>query len=80
MNITDAVASLQFLFAGGEADCLDAVDANDDNELALTDPVYLLNYLFVGGPPPVAPFRDCGPEASTADEEIGCEASPKHCP
>jgi hypothetical protein len=30
-------------------------DANNDNEVDVADPVYLINYIFKGGPPPPIP-------------------------
>ncbi len=38
----------------------------------------LLNFLFAGGPAPVAPFPDCGPLMLPAEEELGC-ANPPNC-
>jgi plastocyanin len=56
VDISDAVAILNFLFLGGSVRCCDdALDANDDGEINIGDPVFALNYLFLGGatiPPP----------------------------
>jgi hypothetical protein len=62
MEITDAIATIDRLFLGGEAPgCPDAADANDDGELNLTDPIAILSRLFLGGDalPPPGPI-DCG--------------------
>jgi exo-beta-1,3-glucanase (GH17 family) len=51
VDLSDAVATLRFLFQGaGAASCPDALDANDDGALNLTDAIYELNHLFAGGP------------------------------
>jgi hypothetical protein len=42
----------------------------------VTDAVYLLNFNFLGGPPPAAPFPECGPGSLGTDEELGCEETP----
>ncbi len=57
---------LSYQFGGGSADCLDALDANDDGSIDISDPVYLLTFLFSGGAEPPAPFPACG-EDPTAD-------------
>ena len=50
INITDPLATLEFLFRGGAAlPCDDAADSNDDGEIGLTDPVITLQHLFLGG-------------------------------
>lgn len=38
----------------------DAADIDDSGELAITDAVYLLNHLFLGGRAPPAPYPDPG--------------------
>ena len=45
----------------------------------MTDAVFLLNFNFVGGLPPVAPFPDCGPSEGQGDEALGCTAAPGAC-
>jgi hypothetical protein len=56
LNLTDAVAMLNYLFLDGALPpCLDAADADDSGGIDLTDPVTALNYLFLGSrplPPP----------------------------
>jgi hypothetical protein len=72
-NITDAVFTLLFLFAGGtEPPCHKSVDADDDGTLDITDAVFLLNFLFLGGPAPAAPFAGCGPDPTI--DELGCDS------
>ena len=73
--VSDPVATLAFLFAGVEADCLDALDADDSGEIDLTDAVYALHYLFLGGPAPRGPFPDCGYDPSP--DGLACGASPR---
>ncbi len=59
VDISDAVAILVSLFLGGDApSCKDALDADDDGDLSITDPIFLLNFLFLDGPPIPSP----GPE------------------
>ena len=45
-----------------------------ESDLELTDAIYLLNHLFLGGPPPAFPYPDCG-----VVPVLGCKASPKNC-
>ena len=65
---------LGHLFLGARAGCLAAADADGDGGVALNDALYLLVYLFQGGPPPPAPFPDCGAGAG----ELGC-STPSGC-
>jgi L-ascorbate metabolism protein UlaG (beta-lactamase superfamily) len=60
-------------FLGTEcAACADAADVDDDGASNITDPIYLLNFLFTGGPDPAAPGGACGPDPTPDD--LGCAA------
>lgn len=60
-NISDAVATLSYLFSGGaKPACLDAADADDRGTVEITDAVYLLNHIFSGGTPPPPPYPAAG--------------------
>ncbi len=68
-DLSDAIATLGFLFLGTEdLPCAKSADANDDGRLDVSDPVYLLGFKFLGGPEPPAPFAACGADAATPDE------------
>jgi mono/diheme cytochrome c family protein len=60
LDVSDAIAILLYLFGGGGAGCLDAMDADGRSDVELADAVYLLQYLFRRGAPPPAPFDACG--------------------
>jgi hypothetical protein len=71
VNIADAIGILDALFlSGGSLGCLEAADIDDSGSLDLTDPVLLLEHLFLGGAAPAAPFPGCGADP-TADG-LGC--------
>ncbi len=55
MDITDAIALINYLFAI-TLDSVDPTDAdvNCDGRIRITDCVYLINYIFLGGPEPCA--------------------------
>jgi ELWxxDGT repeat protein len=75
VDLTDTLRILNTLFLGADPPgCLDAADTDDTGHLDLTDAVYLLVYLFCGGPAPPPPFSNCGVDA-TADG-LGCASSP----
>jgi hypothetical protein len=70
VNLSDAVATLNWLFRGTTAvGCEAAADSDGNLRLNLSDPVRLLNHLFLGGPAPAAPYPDCGAAEGTA---LGC--------
>ncbi len=68
---------LNRLFAGApEPGCAAALNTNADEAINVADPVFLLNFLFAGGPRISAPFPDCGP--LPPDEKLAC-ADPPDC-
>ncbi len=79
VNITDGVCILNWLFLGAATPgCVAVTNTNGDDAANIADATYLLSHLFAGGPPPAAPFPDCGPGMLPADEELGC-ANPPDC-
>ena len=71
VSIPDVIVLLNYLFAGGELDCLDAGDADDSGGVALADAIVILNRLFLGAAPLPAPSdTTVGPDP-TADS-LGC--------
>ncbi|MEE3199593.1 MAG: hypothetical protein VX254_06125, partial [Planctomycetota bacterium] len=59
---SDAVSIISYLFLDGLAPQPgQAADTNADGALDLADAVYLLNFLYRGGPQPPAPFPQTGP-------------------
>ena len=64
LNLTDAIRALLHLFGDRPAGCLDALDADDDGAVTITDPLFLLSYLFRAGAAPPAPFPDLGPDST----------------
>lgn len=74
VNVTDAVSIAHYLFLQGPAPvCMDSADSNDDGLLDISDPVYLLFYLFIGNsPPPPAPFPEAGIDPTFRDN-LGCQ-------
>jgi hypothetical protein len=63
--------------SGPPFSCDDAADVNDDGVWNTLDCDYLVAFLFSGGPPPPAPYPDCGIDP-TADA-LGCAEFPP-CP
>jgi hypothetical protein len=65
VEISDAIATLNFLFLGGPPPlCQDAADANDDGVISIIDSVYTFNYLFSSGPQPEKPFPGEGADGT----------------
>jgi ELWxxDGT repeat protein len=77
VDLSDAVATLKYLFTGGTTPgCLDAADADDNDVVDMSDAIRLLKYLFGGLAPPPAPFPDCSSEPDP-DDGLSCE---RHVP
>ena len=75
VDISDAIALLNFLFLGASApDCARSADVNGTDEFELTDAVHLLLFLFRGGDRPSAPFPSCG--VGTSGGSLDCDAFP----
>jgi hypothetical protein len=75
LNISDPIAVLVHLFEDpSPPSCTEAEDFDDSGTVDLTDVVGLLDYLFLGGVAPAAPFPGCGADP-TADG-LGCGAYP----
>lgn len=62
INVADVVTILNSLFQpNAELPCAVAGDVNDDDQLNIADAIALIEYAFAaGGPPPPAPFPNCG--------------------
>lgn len=72
VDIGDAVTILLFLFEGRPSvPCLDALDVDDTGQIDVSDAVILLQYLFLAGAPPSAPFPQPGPDP-TGDDPYTC--------
>lgn len=71
INIVDVSQHLILQFAPGQDPslCLDALDANDDGSVDISDAIYMLSFLFEGGPQMPAPTGTCGTD-DTVDNLI----------
>ena len=75
INITDAIFHLDALVGiGGDFPCQDACDSNDDGSDDIADPIHSLNFIFLDGPAPPAPYPGCGADATVDD--LSCESYP----
>ena len=68
LDISDAVAALGYLFLGAAAPCRDALDSDDNGSIDISDPIFLLSFVFQGGPEPPPPFPGPGTDP-TLDEQ-----------
>lgn len=72
VDISDAIATLNYLFFGGEASpCLDALDSDDSGRVDMTDAIFTLRFLFQGGdtiPPPYP-----APGVDPTEDSLACE-------
>ncbi len=76
VNITDAIAIIEYLFTDPQRHlpCLDAADVNDSGRLNISDPIFILNFLFQDAASQIPPpFPAAGPDP-TADN-LDCAAS-----
>ncbi len=62
VDLTDAVVILEDLYLGhpATAPCRDALDANDSGDIDISDPIYLLTAIFIGGDPIPPPYPNAG--------------------
>ena len=73
LDLADVIFSEIYMFAGGATPgCIDACDNNDDGVLNIADPIYLLNTLFIQGPPLPSPAGFCGLDPT--DDDLVCES------
>ncbi len=72
VDLGDAITGLLHTYRGLAITCEEAADVNDDGALDNTDPIYLLNFLYLNGAAPPAPFPSAG-EDLDADAHT-CEA------
>ncbi|MCA8959760.1 MAG: hypothetical protein KDC38_04580 [Planctomycetes bacterium] len=67
IDLSDAVATLSYLFTAGTMSCPDAADTNDDGAVDIADPVALLAFLFQAGAAPPSPFGAPGFDPTVDD-------------
>jgi len=73
VNLTDAVALLNYLFRAGEPIlCRVAADANDDGKLNISDAITTLRHLFGGTGPLPPPSEECGFDPTM--DALNCES------
>ncbi len=78
IDIGDVVMQLGVLFGcTAVCSCPDVLDSNDDGVNDISDPIYLLMYLFSSGLAPPSPYPECGAD-STLDQ-LDCLFQPA-CP
>ena len=70
VDIADAVKILLHLFKGAATNCQDALDADDNEQINITDAVHLLQFLLNRGPAIPAPYPAAGTDPSGA--ALGC--------
>lgn len=73
VDLGDAIFTLAYLHpfpTPVSPDCLNACDINDDDQINIADPIFLLLFLFQGGSAPPTPFPDCGTDPTTS--VFGC--------
>ena len=77
-DISDPITLLEGVFSGGTILCFDSCDVNDDGTVQLDDGLYMLNYQFQMGSPPLAPFPNCGTDliADALAECMGATGCP----
>ncbi|MEM7261400.1 MAG: hypothetical protein AAF488_05370, partial [Planctomycetota bacterium] len=74
VEVSDVVRLLDGAFGVGAADfdCSDACDTNDDGSIDISDAVFVLAALFIGGDPIPEPATECGADPTDLDS-LGCE-------
>lgn len=72
VDLGDVIFILNAIFVPGSPapNCADAADANDDGAITISDPIYILLYLYCGGLPPPLPFPAAGVDPT--EDELSC--------
>jgi hypothetical protein len=71
VNVSDAIATLNYLFLGGAAPgCLDGADTDDSGTVEITDAILLLWALFLGQAEIPPPYPDC--DADPTADDLDC--------
>lgn len=80
VTLEDAIVLLDHLFFGGEVECLDAADSDDDGQLGISDAARVLDYLYTVDAPPIPDPgpAECGVDPTT--DGLGCPSDPHMCP
>jgi hypothetical protein len=76
LDVADVTCILGYLFLGSgaceDSQCTDRLDADDSGELLITDALFLLTHLFLGGREPPAPFATAGEDPT--EDALPCAA------
>jgi len=71
LDLSDPVRTLGYLFLGTVVtECHDAMDADDSGDISISDAIFSLHHLFLGGAPPPPPFPL--PGIDPTPDEIDC--------
>ena len=71
IDISDPLKIVYTLFAGQTIECDDAADVDDNEQINVTDAIYLLDFMFREGPAPAAPYPAFGPDPFGAELMCG---------
>ncbi len=72
IDIADPITIVLHLFGSFPVQYCDAADADDNGMIDINDALYLLQYLFTGGPPPAPPFPEMGSDETS--DAIDCSS------
>ena len=75
LTVTDALNNVSHQFLGLDVLCRSSLDANDDGEIDIVDPMVTLSLLFFPSVEALLPpYRDCGVDPTTDD--LDCQSYP----
>jgi len=79
VDMADGITLLDIAFLGtATSPCRAACDFDGSGAFDVTTAVRLFTFLYSGGPPPAAPFPECG-SMTDGDRALGCETLPQAC-
>ncbi len=67
VELGDAITVFLHLYRGLELQCEDAADTNDDGEIEMVDGVSILNFIYLEGNAPLAPYPGSGIDPNDDD-------------